>query len=128
MTQTTINRRHALTVVAAVPAAVALGGMAVLATHGDDRLFELIQLYRAHVKAICDDCAMRGMDDDELDARCDRADALLKAAAKLSVTTATGAMAALDLALEDDDSRYYVGEHSIDLIKAVRGYIEGRVA
>jgi len=32
-------------------------------------------------------------------------------------------MAALDLALEDDGSRYYVGVYSVGLIKAVRGYI-----
>lgn len=94
-----------------------------MAAHGNDRLLELIQLYRAHVKAICDDCDMRDMNDDELDARCDRAEAFLAEAAKLSAMTAAGAMAALDLALERDDSRYYIGRHRIGLLKAVRGYI-----
>jgi hypothetical protein len=97
--------------------------MAVPAKHQDDRLLELSRLYRAHVKALCDDYNMRDMNDDELDARCGRADAFLAEAAKLSVTTAAGAMAALDLALEEDDSRYYVGRHRIGLLKAVRGYI-----
>jgi hypothetical protein len=68
MTQTTINRRKALAVVAAVPAIAALGGVPALTAKisGDDKLIELIQLYRAHIDAICEECRNRDMDDEEL--------------------------------------------------------------
>ena len=119
------NRRNALALVATVPVAVAIGGSAALTAQGDDPLFRLIHLYRVHIKAICDNCDVRDMDDGELDARCDAADVFLKEAAASPALTAAGAMAALDLALEDDDSRYYVSRrYGNALLKAVRDYIE----
>jgi hypothetical protein len=92
MTSTCIDRRKALTVVAAAPVAVVLGSGVALANLGDNRLLELIRLYRVQVKAIHDDCRMRDMEDGELDARCDQADALLDEAVSLPVLTAVGAL------------------------------------
>jgi hypothetical protein len=91
---------------------------------GDDKLIELIQLYRAHIDAICEECRKRDMDDEELDARMDRGNEILDEAIAIPAVTPVSAIAALDLVLEGDDGKYTVPDvHEEALLKTVRGYL-----
>ena len=107
MTQTTINRRTALAVVAAVPAAVALGSTIILAGRGDDKLSRVISRYRAEIAALN---ATRGLSDEELDARIDRADAILIEAVGLPVCTTADAVAVFSLFV---DEHWNLRQHSV---------------
>ena len=124
MTQTTINRRRALAVVAAVPAAVAIGlPMIAKADPGDDPLLQAIGRYKAEAAAI--DARHEDLSDEDIDAWVDRADTMLTEAVGLPVLSAASAVAVIDLVIEEED----IGEHSIygeqflALVKAARDYI-----
>lgn len=125
MTQTTINRRKALAVVAAVPAAVAFSGEVMLAkaTPSDDPLLKAIGRYKAEVAAI--DARHDDLSDEDIDAWVDHAHTILTEAVALPGMTAAGAVAVIDLVIDEED----IGKHSIygdqflALVKAARDYI-----
>jgi hypothetical protein len=123
------SRRSVMTgfaaAVTAIPAIAICTGAKAAA--GGDRMLELIRLYRAQVKSISDDCKRRGMEDEELDARCDQADDILAEAARSPCLTAASAIAALDLVHEHDEGGYAVyGENRNNLLQAVKDYISFR--
>ena len=123
MTQTTINRRRALAVVAVVPAAVAVGlPMTAKADPGNDRLLELIRLYRAEIDAIN---ASHGLTDEELDAWVNRADLILEEGFALPVLTAASAVAVIDLLLAEGliASHTFIRDDWVALTKSARDYI-----
>ena len=123
MTQTTINRRRALTVVAAVPAAVLVGlPMIAKADPGDDPLLELIRRYRTEIAAAN---ATHGLTDEELDAWIDRADAILMEAVGLPVMTRASAIAVISLHVDEPllTQHSVYGDEFLALVRAARNYI-----
>jgi hypothetical protein len=125
---THIDRRKALAVVAAVPAAAALSAL-VVSVANDEKLLGLIQRYRSHMEGLRRECSLREMGDEELDRWMDKGCEILDEVVDLPVTTQAGALAALVLALEDEDSAYLVPDwHEEALLNMVRDYLEGRVA
>jgi hypothetical protein len=125
MTQTTINRRRALAVVAAVPAAIALGGAVPVPTH--DRQLTLIRQYEAELGIIdsIDDPSQR-----RIDSWHHKADTILGEAASLPCLTAASAVAVLDLIVKDEmlESTTIFSDHFPALVGAVKDYLAGRVA
>jgi hypothetical protein len=105
---------------------VALGSGAVLANTGEDKLLKIIRRYKAEVRDI--DARHEGLSDEDIDAWRDRADAILAEGAGLPALTATTALAALDLVVEEEDigEHSIYGEHFLELINAVRGYIASK--
>jgi hypothetical protein len=122
MTQTQINRRRALAVVAAVPAAAGLGVAALAVPLGEDGLTELIRRYRAEIDTLN---ATRGLGDEELDAWIDRADAILIEAVNKPVRTTASAIAVLSLFVDDWPltQHYIYGDQFSALARVAVDYI-----
>jgi hypothetical protein len=103
---------------AAAATAIAAGGLPVSlkAAPRDDKLLEVIRRYQSEIAAING----RGLSDEEIDARTDRADAMLWEGIGLPVLTATCAVAALDLIREEGGID---GGPFEELINSVRDYV-----
>jgi hypothetical protein len=119
------DRRKARAVVAAAPAAVAVGLPFIdEAGPGDTKLLELIQLYRTHQDALAKDCRRRDVEDEELDARIDQGCGSPRPDHRPPRFDRVGALAALNLALEGEDSRYLVSDfHEEALFRMVHDYL-----
>jgi hypothetical protein len=117
-----IDRRKALAVVAAAPAAVVLGSGGALANRDKDRLLDLIRRYNAELAALN---AARDIEDEEVDAWMDRADAILIEAVGLPVLTAASAVAVIDLFVEQHWLTQHCdyGDDFLALVKNARNYI-----
>jgi len=136
MTQAQINRRRALAVVAAVPAAAALGGSAF--TMGEPgELAALVRRYFAETEAFCS--FARDRTDEECDAfAATTYEGTMERMVGIPAWTAEDALAALDWLIKDEanlghldtESReWHVGSRVAgSLVDAIREYIEGRAA
>ena len=116
-----LTRRKALSVVAAVPVAAALGGVAI-ATFPKDRLLILIRRYEAGL-AIID------LNDDPTNAEIeewhDRAEAILEEATGLPCLTAASAVAVLGLVVSENmlENSSIFSEHFSAMVGAARDYL-----
>jgi hypothetical protein len=121
-----IDRRKLLASGALGAAAVTLAAVPLKAAPSDDKLLELIRGYKAEVAAIN---AAGELSDEELDARMDRADAILIDAVRLPVLTAAGAVAVIDLFVENDwplTQHSVYGDEFLALVKTARNYTSQR--
>jgi hypothetical protein len=97
--------------------------MLAKAAPGDDPLLDAIGRYRAEIAAIN---AARDLEDEELDAWVDRADAILMEATDLPVLTAASALAVISLFIDDSwmlSQHSVYGDEFLALVKAARDYI-----
>jgi hypothetical protein len=115
-----------LAVVAAAPAAVALGVGEVLANPSDDKLLDLIRRYNAEMAAVN---TTRDLSDKELDAWIDRVGAILTEACGLPVLTGASAVAVIDLFIDEPTRAEHIvyGDDFLALVKNARNYIASRV-
>jgi hypothetical protein len=142
MTHAQINRRRALAVVAAVPAAAALGGAATSASGEPSQLAALVRRYWAE---IIDAFNVSGFNPVTGQYRSDKkSDALAAATFEKTMLEMVGvpartredALAALDWLIKDgaDLDELNQGDWNQfskvagSLVDAIRGYIEGRVS
>jgi hypothetical protein len=120
-----VTRRSVTTgMLAAVTAIPALGlAMSVRAHPGDDKLLEAIGRYRGEVTAIN---ASSGLDDEEIDAWMDRADAFLIEAVAMPVSTTAGAMAVISLFIDEGwmlSQHNVFGDEFLALARAALNYV-----
>jgi hypothetical protein len=116
MPQSAKSTRRELMATAAAATAIAAVGLpvSIKAEPTGDKSIEVIRRYQSEIAAING----RGLSDEEIDARTDRADAMLWEGIGLPVLTAAGAVAALDLIIAEGDCAHFE-----DLINGVRDYI-----
>jgi hypothetical protein len=124
-----LTRRSVTTGLAAAVVAIPAVGLCkgVKTEPCDDPLPDLLGRYRAEIAAIN---ASSGLDDDDLDAWVDKADAILVEAVALPVVTGAGAVAVLSLFVDDPQlfQHWHYGDKLRELVKASRDYIAGAVA
>jgi len=129
MTQTTINRRRALAVVAAVPAAAALGSVPTLA---GGELAALVKRYFEQVDVFNRVAVQDGRTDKQNDALARATyDKTLQRIIGAPARTSDDALAALEFLEREEMIETWAGDAeglSESLVDAIRGYIEGRVA
>ena len=79
--------------------------------------------------AICADCKLRGMEDEELDARMNEGwEIMEQAIEQFPILTAAGALASLDLVLADEDHGVKASDEQDEaLMRGVREYLTSTV-
>jgi hypothetical protein len=134
---TQINRRRALAVVAAVPAAVTVGPSALASVEGPSELAALVRRYFEEVETFCS--FARGRTDKEADAFAARTyERTRDAMVGVPVRSADDAIAVLDFFVREEvnlseahgdlDGCFEFSNVVNSMLAGLRGYIAGRVA
>lgn len=132
-----VSRRSVTTgiiaAVTAIPAGLSIGATKATRVDGvatEDKLLGIIRRYEASVDETNAQCELRGMKDDELDARIDRSCEILANVVGLPAATAADALAALNFVIREniEENGLHPDGFPFDaaiasLLASVRGYI-----